>query len=434
MAKYEAGFIGAGNMGGALALAAAKKTGGDRIAVACSTRERSEAAAQRLGCTAETPQRILSDSRFVFLGVKPQMVVGVVEGLKADILASEGIFVSMLAGVSLEKLALLLGADKKIIRIMPNTPCAVGQGLILYAANGRVSEDELCAFRELMAPAGLLDELNEHLIDAASAVSGCGPAYAYLFIEALADGGVKNGLPRAKAQRYAAQMLLGSAEMVLRTGRHPGQLKDEVCSPGGSTIAGVAALERSGLRSACIEAVDAAVWHLAGLVRGDLPNELIPYAAKHAQVAIDVQCMLRCVENGGMVYHDWAEKKELLPYVRFLKTDAAEAEILTGLTDRAEAAKLLYSWGAKEIMITHNSEVLVYDGREIYTCPIRSRNLSGRTGRGDTTFAGYINERLTKDIPTALQTATALVSLKMETPGPFTGTRQDVEDYIKLMY
>lgn len=178
-----------------------KRPGGDRIAVACSTRERSEAAAQRLGCTAETPQRILSDSRFVFLGVKPQMVVGVVESLKADILASEGIFVSMLAGVSLEKLALLLGADKKIIRIMPNTPCAVGQGLILYAANGRVSEDELCAFRELMAPAGALDELNEHLIDAASAVSGCGPAYAYLFIEALADGGVKNGLP---APRHSA--------------------------------------------------------------------------------------------------------------------------------------------------------------------------------------------------------------------------------------
>ena len=166
-----------------------------------------------------------------------------------------------------------------------------------------------------------------------------------------------------------------------------------------------------------IPAVDAAVWHLAGLVKGDLPNELIPYAAKHAQVAIDVQCMLRCVENG------------LLPYVRFLKTDAAEAEILTGLTDRAEAAKLLYSWGAKEIMITHNSEVLVYDGREIYTCPIRSRNLSGRTGRGDTTFAGYINERLTHDVPTALRTATALVSLKMETPGPFLGTRADVEAY-----
>ena len=183
-----------------------------------------------------------------------------------------------------------------------------------------------------------------------------------------------------------------------------------------------------------VPAIDAAIWHLAGLVGGDIPNEMIPFAAKHAMVAIDVQTMLRCVENGGMVYHDWAEKKELLPYVRFLKTDAAEAEILTGLTDRAEAAKLLYSWGAKEVLITHNTEVLVYDGREVYTCPIRARNLSGRTGRGDTTFAGYINERLTADIPTALHFATALVSLKMETPGPFTGTRADVDAYLNAFY
>ncbi|MCQ2448295.1 MAG: PfkB family carbohydrate kinase [Oscillibacter sp.] len=180
--------------------------------------------------------------------------------------------------------------------------------------------------------------------------------------------------------------------------------------------------------------IDAEIWHLAGLVGGDIPNEMIPYAAQHAMLAIDVQCMLRWVENGGMVYHDWPEKKEMLPYVRFLKTDAAEAEILTGLTDRAEAAKVLYSWGAKEILITHNTEVLVYDGKEIYTCPIKSRDMSGRTGRGDTTFAGYINERLTHDIPTSLQTATALVSLKMETPGPFRGCRADVEDYIKKFY
>lgn len=180
--------------------------------------------------------------------------------------------------------------------------------------------------------------------------------------------------------------------------------------------------------------IDAEIWHLAGLVGGDIPNEMIPYAAQHAMLAIDVQCMLRWVENGGMVYHDWPEKKEMLPYVRFLKTDAAEAEILTGLTDRAEAAKVLYSWGAKEILITHNTEVLVYDGKEIYTCPIKSRDMSGRTGRGDTTFAGYINERLTHDIPTSLQTATALVSLKMETPGPFRGCRADVEEYIKKFY
>ena len=180
--------------------------------------------------------------------------------------------------------------------------------------------------------------------------------------------------------------------------------------------------------------IDAAIWHLAGLVGGDIPNEMIPFAARHAMVAIDVQTMLRCVENGGMVYHDWAEKREMLSYVRFLKTDAAEAEILTGLTGRAEAAKLLHQWGAKEVLITHNSEVLVYDGREIYTCPIKARNLSGRTGRGDTTFACYINERLTQDIPTALRTATALVSLKMETPGPYMGTRADVEAYIRNFY
>ena len=180
--------------------------------------------------------------------------------------------------------------------------------------------------------------------------------------------------------------------------------------------------------------VDAAIWHLAGLAAGDIPNEMIPFAARHAMVAIDVQTMLRRVEDGTLVYRDWAEKRELLPYVRFLKTDAAEAEILTGLTDRAEAAKLLYSWGAKEVLITHNTEVLVYDGREVYTCPIRARNLSGRTGRGDTTFAGYINERLTADIPTALRFATALVSLKMETPGPFTSTRADVEAYLNAFY
>ena len=180
--------------------------------------------------------------------------------------------------------------------------------------------------------------------------------------------------------------------------------------------------------------INAKIWHLAGLAAGDITNEMIPFAAKHAMVAIDVQTMLRHVENGGMVFHDWAEKKEMLPYVRFLKTDALEAEILTGLTDRAEAARVLHSWGAKEVVITHNTEVLAYDGGEIYTCPIKARNLSGRTGRGDTTFACYVNERLTHDIPTALKTATALVSLKMETPGPYRGTRADLEAYMKEFY
>ena len=183
-----------------------------------------------------------------------------------------------------------------------------------------------------------------------------------------------------------------------------------------------------------IPPVDAAVWHLAGLVRGDIPDELIPWAAARGRVALDVQCMLRCVEDGTMVYRDWAAKRELLPYVRFLKTDAAEAEILTGTEDRAEAARLLHSWGAEEVMITHSTEILVYGGGEIHTCPLRARNLSGRTGRGDTAFAGYLGERLTRGIPEALRTAAALVSLKMETPGPFRGSREDVEACLRERY
>ena len=181
--------------------------------------------------------------------------------------------------------------------------------------------------------------------------------------------------------------------------------------------------------------IDAQIYHFAGLVYGDFDSQLFIDASKHGKVAVDVQCMLRHVEpDKTMAFHDWAEKKEVLPYIDFLKTDAAEAEILTGLTDRVAAAKLLHSWGAKEVMITHNTEVLVYDGEQIYTCPIKARNLSGRTGRGDTTFAGYINERLRASVPEALQYCTALVSLKMETPGPFMGTRDDVLAYIREFY
>lgn len=256
--QYEAGFIGAGNMGGALARAAVKTVGGAAVAVACSTAEHSAKAAASIGCTAETAEAILRESRFVFWGVKPQMFAGVAAKLAEDIAASDAVFVSMLAGVSLDRLAEMLGGEKKIIRIMPNTPSAVGQGLMLVSANDRVTAEELAVFKALMAESGLLDDLPEQLIDAASAVSGCGPAYAYLFMEALADGAVKCGVPRAKAMRYAAQMLLGSASLTLESGHHPGALKDAVCSPGGSTIAGVAALEDRGFRGAAIAAVEAA--------------------------------------------------------------------------------------------------------------------------------------------------------------------------------
>lgn len=181
--------------------------------------------------------------------------------------------------------------------------------------------------------------------------------------------------------------------------------------------------------------IETKIYHFAGLVYGDFDGPLFAQAAERGKVAVDVQCLLRHVEaDKTMAFPDWAEKKLYLPYIDYLKTDAAEAEILTGLTDRREAAKLLHSWGAKEVLITHNTEVLAYDGREMYTCPIKARNLSGRTGRGDTTFAGYITERQRAGIAEALRYCTALVSLKMETPGPFQGSRKDVEDYIRMFY
>ncbi|MBE6834886.1 MAG: ribokinase [Ruminococcaceae bacterium] len=185
-----------------------------------------------------------------------------------------------------------------------------------------------------------------------------------------------------------------------------------------------------------IENVEGEIYHLAGLIYGDFSDELIKDCSKLGKVAVDVQGLLRHADkqSGDMYFEDWKTKKELLPYITFLKTDAAEAEILTGESDRKRAAEILYSWGAKEILITHNTEVLAFDGKEFYTCPIKSRNLSGRTGRGDTTFAAYINERLNSDIKTALLTATATVSLKMETPGAFKGTRKDVEEYIREFY
>ena len=258
MAKYESGFIGAGSMGGALAQAAVKAVGGERVAVSCSTPEHSAEAAARLGCNPETAETILWESRFVFLGVKPQMMAGVAKKLAGDIAGSDAIFVSMLAGTSLDRLAELLGAEKKIIRIMPNTPCAVGKGLTLVSANSRVTAAELADFKALMAESGLLDDLPEHLIDAASAVSGCGPAFASLFMEALADGAVACGLPRDKAMTCAAQMLVGTGKLYLENRKHPGAMKDAVCSPGGSTIAGVAALEDRGFRGAAMAAVEAA--------------------------------------------------------------------------------------------------------------------------------------------------------------------------------
>lgn len=177
------------------------------------------------------------------------------------------------------------------------------------------------------------------------------------------------------------------------------------------------------------------LYHLAGLLYGDFPNELLEFLHRKGKLTADAQGFLRHNENGGMCFHDWADKKKYLPYIDILKTDAAEAEILTGTTDRVAAARQLHAWGAREILISHNSEMLAYDGEHLYTCPVKARNLTGRTGRGDTTFGSYIAMRtLGAGMEEALLYATACVSLKMETPGAFTGTRQDVLDYIEEFY
>ena len=177
------------------------------------------------------------------------------------------------------------------------------------------------------------------------------------------------------------------------------------------------------------------IYHLAGLLYGDFPLELITELAKKGKVSADIQGFLRHNENGSMNFHDWDVKKDYLKYFDFLKTDAAEAKIMTGTEDRLEAAKQMIAWGVKEVVITHNTEVLAYDGTEAFTCPIKARNLSGRTGRGDTTMGSYLGCRAKGlSILESLRFATACVSLKMEQPGPVKATREDVETYLAEFY
>lgn len=169
------------------------------------------------------------------------------------------------------------------------------------------------------------------------------------------------------------------------------------------------------------------VYHLAGLFYSEIPDSMIVPLSEKAEVALDAQGVLRRVdENGDLLFEDWENKRSLLPYVAFFKVDTAEAEILTGLTDRYEAARQLCSWGAREVMLTHNTEVLVCSEGELYTAPYTNTSTLGRTGRGDTTFSAYLAWRREHGIGESTAFAAALCSIKMETPGPFDGTVADV--------
>ena len=251
------GFIGCGNMGGALACAAAKS--GNEIFLADFCKEKAETLAKELSAKSACNDEIAKNCDFIFLGVKPQVLSELLGEIAPTLKARKDRFVlvSMAAGVACEKIASTLGANYPIIRIMPNTPVAVGGGMILYTLYGATKEDEE-KFLSFMAAAGRFDSLPEKLIDAGSALSGCGPAFVCQFIEALSDGAVSAGLPRDKALLYAAATLEGTARLMLETGKHPAELKDSVCSPGGSTIQGVRRLEQGAFRGDVIDAVMAA--------------------------------------------------------------------------------------------------------------------------------------------------------------------------------
>ena len=259
MATPVFGFIGCGNMGSALATAARKALPGESILLANRTPGKARALAEKLGATVADNVGAAQKSDYLFLGVKPQMMAGMLAGIRQALEDRETpcVLVTMAAGLSMQAIRELAGVDFPVIRVMPNTPAAIGKGVLLCCSDG-VSDGQMAVFTEAMAGAGLLGFIGEKQIDAASAISGCGPAFAAMLIEALADGGVACGLPRADAQQFAAQMLLGTAALALETGAHPGAMKDAVCSPGGSTIQGVRALEARGFRSAAMEAVIAA--------------------------------------------------------------------------------------------------------------------------------------------------------------------------------
>lgn len=252
------GFIGFGNMAQAMAKGLVEHAGfdGGRITACAAHFDKLEASCKPLEANAvHTPAEVAEASDLVIVAVKPYMVADVLTPAR-EALAGKAV-VSVAAGLLFDFYEDLLGAGSHHLSTIPNTPIAVGCGVIACEQKHSLATDEWETFTGLFGGIALIEPVASHLLSTASAVAGCGPAFAAMFLESLADGGVKNGLPRATAYRLAAQMMAGTAQLHLATGTHPGAMKDAVCSPGGTTIKGVAALEAAGLRNALISAVDA---------------------------------------------------------------------------------------------------------------------------------------------------------------------------------
>lgn len=256
MAKI--GFIGMGNMGIAMLKGLLQVYDKDQIIFTSAHKEKMERVSRETGVAhADSSAECVSSCEYLVLAVKPQYYEPVLDGI-ANIVRDHHIIISIAPGITIEWLKDRLGPDKRIVRAMPNTPALVGEGMtgVCYDP-GLFSREEKDTIAQLFGSFGRMKVVEERLMDAVVCASGSSPAYVYLFIEALADSAVKHGLPRKDAYELAAQAVLGSARMVLETGMHPGALKDNVCSPGGTTIAGVAALEEYGFRNAILKASDA---------------------------------------------------------------------------------------------------------------------------------------------------------------------------------
>ena len=252
------GFIGMGNMGNAILNGLLKTHGPEEMIFSAARQDKMEAVTVRTKVPHACSNRECAEAvKYLILAVKPQYFDAVFSEIR-DVVTPEQVVVSLAPGITISNITERLGGNVRVVRAMPNTPAMLGEGMTgVSYGEASYTEEEKETIRDIFSSCGRVELVEERLMDAVGCVSGSSPAFVYMFIEALADSGVKYGLPRKRAYAMAAQTVLGSAKMILETGKHPGQLKDEVCSPGGTTIAGVSALEEYGLRNAVIKAADA---------------------------------------------------------------------------------------------------------------------------------------------------------------------------------
>ncbi|MBQ4176593.1 MAG: pyrroline-5-carboxylate reductase [Lachnospiraceae bacterium] len=262
----KTGFIGCGNMASAIIggiLSSGISTPEDLVASDSSPAAR-ERIVKELKISSASNRETAMQSDILFLSVKPQFYPDVISEI-ADCVRPETVIVTIAPGKTLAWLREQFGRDLKIVRTMPNTPAMVKEGMTGVCPNAQVTEEDLARVMAILESFGKAEVVPEHLLDVVTSVSGSSPAYVFVLIEAMADGAVADGMPRAQAYKFAAQAVLGSARMVLETGRHPGELKDMVCSPGGTTMEAVRVLEEKGFRSAVIEAEKACVKKSRGM-------------------------------------------------------------------------------------------------------------------------------------------------------------------------